>query len=162
MVEFTYQMVLSTLQTVALLVGITYYIMTLQNQLKSRQAQVYTQIWSKFSDPEFLDRYYEVQSHEWTDFEDYFEKYASMRNTDTKQFARNVSVGVMLEGIGVLVKRGFLNPLYVADLMSTIVVGYWEKRSDMIKALRERWGNPRIYTQIEYLYDKIKPIVEER
>ena len=35
MVEITYQMVLSTLQTAGLLVGISYYILTQRNQQKS-------------------------------------------------------------------------------------------------------------------------------
>ena len=51
MVEVTYQMVLSTLQTTGILVGIFYYIMTLNNTrksqrltLESRQAQLFMQM----------------------------------------------------------------------------------------------------------------------
>jgi len=51
MVEVTYRMVLSTLQTTGILVGIFYYIMTLNNTrksqrltLESRQAQLFMQM----------------------------------------------------------------------------------------------------------------------
>jgi preprotein translocase subunit YajC len=37
MVEITYQMVMSTLQTAGILVGIFYYIMTLRNQRKNQE-----------------------------------------------------------------------------------------------------------------------------
>ena len=40
MVDITYQMVLSTLQTIALIVGIVYYITIMRNQNRSRQIQI--------------------------------------------------------------------------------------------------------------------------
>lgn len=42
MAEITYQMVLSTIQTAELLVGIFYYIMTLRNQQKNQQLSLET------------------------------------------------------------------------------------------------------------------------
>ncbi len=54
MVEITYQMVLSTLQTAGILVGIYYYVMTLRNQrknqelaLETRQAQLFMNIYDR-------------------------------------------------------------------------------------------------------------------
>ena len=40
MVEITYQMVLSTLQTVGLLVGITYYLIIMRNSQRAQQLQL--------------------------------------------------------------------------------------------------------------------------
>ena len=42
MAEITYQMVLSTLQTVGLLVGIFYYVMTLNYSRKNQELQLET------------------------------------------------------------------------------------------------------------------------
>ena len=57
MVDVRYQMVLSTLQTAGILVGIAYYIMTIRNQqknqdmqLETRQAQLFMQIYNRFND----------------------------------------------------------------------------------------------------------------
>ena len=62
MVEITYQIVLSTLQTVGILMGIFYYIMTLNNtrknqemQLETRQAQLFMQIVNQFTQPSMVD-----------------------------------------------------------------------------------------------------------
>ena len=64
MVEITYQMVLSTLQTIALVVGIIYYLIIMRNsqrtqqmQLDTRRAQLFTQLYSEFSRPENLRLY---------------------------------------------------------------------------------------------------------
>lgn len=158
----TVETLLDVVPAASVAVALVYYGLQIRNQNKAREAQMYITIWDKFSDPGFLERYFEVQNHEWTDFEDYLERYAGIQQRDPMQFARTVSVGTMLEGVGVLVKRGFLNPLYVADLMASIVLNYWEKRRDVTVELRRRWGNPRIWEQIEVLYDRIKPIAEEQ
>ena len=78
MIEITYQMILSTLQTAGLLVGIFYYIMVLRNQQKNqeislrnqeltlksqalatetRQAQLFMQLFDRWSDPHFAKVY---------------------------------------------------------------------------------------------------------
>ena len=157
----TLESVLDVVPAISVAVALVYYGFQLRNQNKTRQAQLYAMIWDKVSNPDFLERYYEVRNYTWTDFEDYYEKYVAVQATDPKQFARSTSIGVLFEGIGVLVKRGFLDPLYVADFMSSTLFNYWEQRAEMIKRLREEWGNPRIYNQVEYLYDRLKPIVEE-
>jgi hypothetical protein len=56
MAEITYQMVLSTFQTVGILVGIFYYVTSLRNQNKARQAQLIARLYDKYSEPEFLRR----------------------------------------------------------------------------------------------------------
>ena len=60
MVEITYQMVLSTLQTIALIVGIAYYLIIMRNsqrnqkiQVETRQAQLFMQIYDHYNDREF-------------------------------------------------------------------------------------------------------------
>ena len=63
MAEITYQVVLSTLQTFGLLVGIFYYVMTLRNQqknqqlaLETRQAQLFMNIYDRrLNNPNFDD-----------------------------------------------------------------------------------------------------------
>lgn len=64
MVEIMYQMVLSTFQTIALIVGIAYYLFIMRNsqrnlqmQLETRRAQLFTQIYSDFRRPENLRLY---------------------------------------------------------------------------------------------------------
>ncbi len=55
--------------------AIIYYTLNLRNATTARQAQVYAQIWDKFSSPEFFERFWETIDREWTDYDDYMEKY---------------------------------------------------------------------------------------
>ena len=66
-----------------------------------------------------------------------------------------------LEGIGVLVRRGLIDPSFVDDLMSGAIVNYWERFGPyMLEYRRRDW--PQAGEQIEYLYNQIKPIVERQ
>ena len=55
MAEITYQMVLSTLQTVGLLVGIFYYVITLRNQEKTRHASLFMGVYQSINTERGLD-----------------------------------------------------------------------------------------------------------
>ena len=63
------------------------------------------------------------------------------------------------EGLGVLVKRGLIDPTMVDDLLSGPIVLFWERRvAPMVDELRERYNNPTSYEWVEYLYKEIKRI----
>ena len=162
MVDVSYQMVLSTLQTVALIVGIAYYIVTLQNQNKSRQAQVYIQIWNKFSDPDFLERRINATNREWTDYADYQEKYGRLQYDDPKEYARNLSIGNAFEGLGVLMSRGFIDPELIAEYIAPEIIWHWEKLQPIISEIRTNLNNSSIFYGEEHLYNKIKPIYMQK
>ena len=74
---------LNLLQTVSFVVGVFYYIMTLQNsnqnqkhQLETRQAQLYMQEFRDLNKPENWQEYINAtRSMEWTDYEDFHNKY---------------------------------------------------------------------------------------
>ena len=75
MVEITYQMVLSTPQTLSLGVGVIYYIMTLQNTrknqqltLETRQAQLFMTIYSRFYTNEFWENTSDLGKWEWDSY----------------------------------------------------------------------------------------------
>lgn len=141
------------------LIAFSYYMMTLGYQNKTRQAQIYVQIYNKFSDPDFLERYFDAMNFKPRDFEEYINTLESIRNSKTREYAELVSVGTFFEGIGVLVRRGFIDPQYVADTLGTLILDYWEQKEPLYTELRERWSNPRIYKEIEYLYDAVSEIV---
>jgi len=182
MVDVSYQMVLSTLQTAGLLVGIFYYVTTLRNAqktreltlqsqelsrnaqeqtLETRQAQLFMQLYDTFSDPEFLKHQYITNHWEWTDYEDFQERYGVRTNPDT--FIHFSSMARFFEGVGVLVKRKLIDPYLVDDLMSGNILEFWEKFGESwIKVNQERTNYPQYYEQVEYLYSVIKPIVESQ
>ena len=59
------------------------------------------------------------------DYDDYEAKYGFQANPDA--YLLHGRVETYLEGIGVLVKRGLIDPSFVDDLMSSGIVSFWEK-----------------------------------
>jgi hypothetical protein len=171
MVEITYQMLLSTLQTIALIVGIAYYLFIMRNSQRNqelarrsqehatetRQAQLFMYIYDRWSSREYNTHFFAVRDWEWTDYEDFIEKYGWQNNPDT--YYHFSSIGTYFEGIGVLVNRGLVDPTLVDDLISGSVTFFWEKFGEsIIKERRRRDNFPQLFEWVEYLYNAIKPI----
>ena len=163
MVEITYQMVLSTLQTAGLLVGIVYYIMVLRNQQKSqkhaedtRQAQLFMNIYNELlTESEIM---YLLMDMEYDDFEDFERKYGRDNNPE----ANNMITKHMLlvEGVGVLVREGYVSVRLVALLTSGLVRIGWEKLRDYVYEMRKR-SFPRWSSEYEYLYNTLMEYAEK-
>ena len=161
-------MVLSTLQTVGLLVGIFYYLMVLINQQKNqelsrkaleqaaetRQAQLLMQLYAHLREDKFNTQYTGLFRYEWEDYDDYREKYG-----DDLEFRAMInSVCSFFEGVGVLVYRKFLDPQLVDDLMSSNIFRVWEKVGPYIKERRLRLNRPELFDKFEYLYEEVMKI----
>ena len=161
MVEITYQMVLSTLQTVALIVGIAYYLYIMSNSqttqdttLKNRQAQLLMQMWNRTQSKEFTRDLNTMGEMEWEDYDDFMKKYSY----PSEEADAWVSVGNFCEGLGVMVKNDLIEPSLVDDLESHTIVGFWEKFSPIIFETRKRYNFPSLFEQWEYLYNQVAPI----
>jgi hypothetical protein len=181
MVEITYQMVLSTLQTIALIVGIAYYLyimrnsqrtreLTLQSQeltrkaqeqaLETRQAQLFMQIYSTWSSRESINIRKELIKWTWTDYDDFVQKYGEGNSPDAN--ASFNELANWYEGIGVLIKRKLIDPAFVDDLMSGTTLWGWEKFGSIVRERRVRGEMPYYYEFWEYLYDEISAIAHKQ
>ena len=186
-VDITYQMVLSSLQTAGLLVGIYYYLMVLRNQEKNqeislrnqelalesqeltrkaqeqeaetRQAQLLMQIYSQWMSYDHQKMEFELSRWQWKDYDEFVEKYGPNNPEGYLAFA---VIGDFYEGLGVLVKRGYLSAEVVDDLISSWIIRYWEKFGPINIEFRERFNNPAISEYAEYLYDQIKVIWDKQ
>ncbi len=181
MVEITYQMVLSTLQTVGLLVGIFYYVTTLRNAqktreltlqsqeltrkaqeqaLETRQAQLFMQIYQEMSSPEFYRIYNELLHMEWEDWDDYYRKYGSDNNPEA--FAVRNSLHYRLNGVGLLVKADLIDVDRVYDLMRTTILWQWNKWEDIILKARELYNVPSYMEGFEFIAEEMVKESESR
>jgi hypothetical protein len=172
MVELTYELILSTIQTIALVVGIVYYLTIMRNAqrnqelarkaqelaVETRQAQLFMQIFSKFSEENFIRNFFEIQDWQWEDTDDYIEKYEEPNEPHTKW----ATLANYYEGVGVLVKRGLIDVSLVDDLMSGSTMRFWEKFEDFIMETRIRYNWPQRGEYIEYLYNQVKTVVKEQ
>jgi hypothetical protein len=129
-----------------------------QAQLETRQAQLFMIIYSQWNSQEYVQHYNEVQSHEITDFDEWESKF----NSDLRYQTSFTVMNRFFEGVGVLVKRGLIDVSLVDDLMSGATMRWWENVGPMIVEGRVRWNWPQAVEYGEYLYNQIRPIVEEQ
>ena len=153
MVEITYQVILSTLQTIALIVGITYYLIIMRNSqrtqemtLKNRQAQLLMQMWNRTQSKEFTRDVGTMGDMEWDDFDDFMEKYGRESNPEASDSW--LAVANFCEGLGVMIKNDLIEPSLVDDLESLTIVSNWEKFSPIIYETRKRYNYPNSKLQI--------------
>lgn len=164
--QITFQTIFQFLQTLSIMVGIAYYLMILQNQQKSqqtaletRQAQLFMPIYAKFYDKEFMKDYVKIISWEWTDYDDFMKKYGA---NNIEAWSTIMAWTDYFEGLGVLVKRGLIEVSFIDDLISGMVIQFWEKYGPYIMEFRERANYPQFAEFCEYLYVEIKSIAEQQ
>ncbi len=62
-----YQTLSIVLTGIGLIIALTYYSLQIRNQNKTRQAQLFMQIYNRWTDPTFQENYLEVTNREWED-----------------------------------------------------------------------------------------------
>ena len=138
-----YQTVSIVLTGIGLIIALTYYALQIRNQNRTRQAQLFMQIYNRFNEVELTSKYDEILlKTEWKDYEN----------------ERSIigSLAAFFEGIGVLVEQDLVDIRLVSRLISTNVIYFWEKVEPVIKEFRERTENPFAWEYVEWLYNEIK------
>ena len=138
----------------------TLAIKTQEQTLETRQTQLFMPIYSTFYSEWWHRAYESFMDASFKDYDDYEAKYGFQANPDA--YLLHSRVETYLEGIGVLVKRGLIDPSFVDDLMSSAVVSFWEKFRPYFLEHRVRMNHPQAGEYVEYLYDQVKPIVESQ
>jgi len=143
-----------SLAALGILVAATYYTLTVRNQNRTRQAQLFMQIYSVFRTEEFQDNITEIMSWKWNDYDDFLEKYGP--TTNPKAWRALGSVAGYFEGIGLMVNKKLIDISLVENLMSTHIIIFWEKINPLSIELRRAFNRPQIDVWKEYLYNEIK------
>ncbi len=127
---------------------------------ETRQAQLFMPIYSTF----YSEWWHRARMSFWDakfdGYDDYVAKYGPQANPD--EYILHSRVETYLEGIGVLVKRGLIDPSFVDDLMSSAITTFWEKFGPSWLEYRVRMNHPQRGEYVEYLYNQIKPIVDSQ
>jgi len=169
LVEITLPIVLQLLQTAGILVGIVYYITIMKNQQRNqeltlraqenatetRQAQLFMQIYDKWSSPDFLGAWRFIME---TEFET-LEEIRELQKKEEYQRAWATLVG-FYEGVGVLVKEGLIDIRLVALLMTGTTVLFWRKMEPFVPEMR-KGAYPRAYIETECLYHALMDYVKD-
>jgi hypothetical protein len=148
---------------VSVSVAAVYYILTLRTTqrnmkttLDTRQVQLFMNVYQRFEEPDFQSSFWDIMSWQWRDFDDFMAKYGQEVNPEAWRML--IALGTFFEGLGVLAKRGFIDPAVVDDLMSMFVIVWWEKYEPVYVEMRKLWNTPTVAEHGEYLYDVIHEI----
>lgn len=175
MVDVSYQIVLSTLQTVGLLVGIFYYIMTIRinqrnqeisikNQeltlesqrqaLETRQAQLFMQLTTMTRTKEWLELM-EHLNFKWSTFDEWSERI----DNDVKAQHAWINLSYFYEQLGVLVREGYIDIRLVALYDTVGITAGWEYYREIISVFKKDYR--RSGENWEYVYDELMKYLEE-
>ena len=103
-----YQILSIVLTGIGMIIALTYYALQIRNQNRTRQAQLLMNLYEVYRSPEFRARVNTVLLQEWTDPDDFWERYG-LDNKNGEAWTNWQSVAGFFHGIG------FLPFLDVAD-----------------------------------------------
>ena len=166
MAEITVQIILSTLQTAGLLVGIFYYIMTLRNQQKnqraaeeSQQLQFIMQI-ASLTGHEGNKMAIELLNMEWKDYDEFERKYGSDNNPDNYA-KRNTLLGAY-NMMGLALKRGLVDRDLLFETLGYGLTTTWAKFEGVLMEIRRRYNQPTSMENFQYLAEECSKWFREK
>jgi hypothetical protein len=167
MIEITYQMILSTIQTIALIVGIVYYLTIMRNQqktreltlksqeqtLETRQTQLFMQIYQQINTEEWWTKWAELINLDVPDYETFLVEFDHSINPSS--FGKRGHVWYTYNVIGHLLQDGKMEVVNAWRLVGIMAVLQWEKWRDIILELRVKQSLPYYFSGFEYLYSEL-------
>jgi hypothetical protein len=169
MAEITYQMVVSTLQTIALIVGIAYYLTIMRNTQRTRELSLKAQeeaekarqrelIFQRFQgySLEYTRAFADVRSYtDWEDVDDWHEKYGILSNPEAWSEYAYITSTYNLAGI--LLKEEVADAELIFQLYPPqAVIRIWERFEPVTLDVRERTKHTSFYGPFEFLYNEAK------
>jgi len=177
----TLQTLLTFVTLISVPVGVFYHIMTLRNtrrnqqlQLETRQAQLLMNLYETYSSPDFRSQLNTIWYLEWSDYDDFWEKYGGENNPEI--WSAWQSIAGFWNGIGILVKRGLADIGMIDELLGNILVGIWPMMEPIIIGYREQVEGSiqerraegintvrthKVYEGFEYLFNEHQRYVRE-
>ena len=156
MVDYTALSIVVT--GIGIIGAIVYYTLTLRNATKTRQAQLFMQIYNRFNTKEFVDQMNYLRFR-WIipQLEDLSEFMTSEEHQEDYNIV--ASTVYFFEGVGVLVSKGLIDVELVDDLMSGPLTHIYERMLPLMDSIRGVLG-PQAGEWYEFLYDKVRPLRE--
>jgi len=154
MVKVTLTLVKDIVTIVGVIAGLTYYILSVRNQNRTRQAQLFMQIYEKWYDPVFSKNSNELNALEWEDYDDWKSKYGPIVNVEA--YSKWLSYTRFFQGVGVLLKNGLIDVSLVREMMPTTVLLYYNKYEPILQGQRkENQASIKVWEPVEYLYTEL-------
>jgi hypothetical protein len=142
---------------IAAIVGIFFATNQYRHMVKQRRTEMLVRIYPVYNISPGELRLAEklVVTSDFKEFSEFVSKYGAADSEGPVPVAFD-KVGDYYEGIGLLMKRGLVDPDLVEALLGNKVICYWEKMLPFVKGLRERSGDTTTWEYYEYLYEEMK------
>jgi hypothetical protein len=137
----------------SVVVGIIYYIFTARTTLLTRQAQLFMQLYSIYESKEFLKDYTDIWRYEYSDINDWMQKYHPLKNPEA--YASFMRVGRFYEGVGILVEKKLISMDLVMELMREAILFNWDRLKIYAYGQRDITHMP-IWAHFENLAKEVK------
>ena len=141
-----------------LFTGFGYYVLSVrgtkrnqQLQLETRQAKLFMSLYNDFKTKDFQNDFYVAMEFEFKDFDDFFEQTQGPDNREL--FLKIMNFGYFMEGLGVLLNQGVIDPVMIEELMGGNIRRYGEKYRPIIDEFRKT--NPSFGEWGLYLIDEM-------
>ena len=177
--QVTFQTIFQFLQTVGILMGVYYYIMTIranrtnqelalkaqEQSVETREAQLFMQIYQQLTSIESQKTWGELLNMEWDDIEDYRKKHDSTVNLDS--WGKRGHIWWSYSTIGMMVKKELIDPEMVYMTLGNMVIMQWDKWSEVVYDTREQAirqgvkGGQNMFKGFEYLNDEMVKLLEK-
>ena len=137
--------------------SITYYAMVLQNQNKTRKAQMFVNWYNKVTTLEGIEQIRIIRAAKWNNYQEWLDIY---QNDADYQRAYSWFITIN-EGIGVLLKEGLVDIRLLALFLTGPSLELWNHFEDIIYKERERRSYPRLACEWQYSINEIRKYIKE-
>jgi len=129
---------------------------TRDRELETRQAQMFMNIYQQTLTKDFTSAYTSYMSYQWGNYDEWMEL------AQKKEFVEPFTILAMyFEGLGVLVREGYLPIRLVALLLAGMTRSFWEKLMPVKDKVRVETGYVRWMSETEYLYNELLRYIGE-
>ena len=147
----TLQMTRDVVAIFGVIAGLTYYVMTVRNQNKARQAQLLMNLYDSYRSTESRRQSLEIQSWDWKSPHDFFEKYGQEVNPDA--WALWEAKTAFFNGIGILLKKNLIDIDLLDELLTSSVNRHWNIMGMGVILTEWRKRLPERKLEEEWKYD---------
>jgi len=140
------QTVSIVIASASVVAGVVYYALQLRHQVKLRQTELITRLYSIYASERFQKDLFIFMTEETNDYDTYRKKYAVMFPP----------TAVFFNGIGILLSKKLISIDLVNSLFGGIFMIYWEKLKPRFESCRRELNSPTIGFGLEYLYNEMK------
>ena len=141
---------------IGIIVSILYYTSVLRNANKTREMQLFMQMYNILHTRESLQTLIELLNLK-VDEDEYRQKYDSYVNPE--HFGKRASLWYTYNSVGEMLRLKMVDPDLLHRLnVDTNVIMLWENWEHIIKMNRERENMPDLWDGFEYLYTEMKKL----